>query len=234
MTDLLLPRDAAEDVDGQAHGMTPTTWLRRPLIATSCALALGVAGCADGDPEILADPEPVELDAGADVADDGATQDVDVIDDFETLDVDGDSYLDPDEVAEWRDADRAFASWDADADSELDRDEIDGNVFQLYDEDGDGTVSETEWVSAAESLYPEEEELAVFSDVDEDGDAAVDADELAEGADLSPLGSAWTASTLDEHEFRDAYFELYDVDDDGRVSETEFRDGSSRFGAPER
>lgn len=213
--------------------MRLSTWMKRPLVITSCALTLVVTACGDDEPEVLADNDPVDVDPDPVGADDDSTDEPVVIDDFETLDANGDSYLDTDEVAEWKDATRTFEAWDADADSELDRDEIEGNVFELYDDDGNGTVSETEWTSAAERLYPKEEELVVFSDLDGDGDSELDADELAEGLDLSPLGSAWTNSTMDEHTFRDAYFELYDIDDDGRVSESEFANGSATFGSPE-
>lgn len=152
--------------------------------------------------------------------------------DFDTFDANGDSYLDADEIAESADATGFFEVWDADADSELDRDEIAGNAFRLWDRDGSNTVSEEEWRTGTELWYPTKSKLVVFDDVDDDGDSELDADEFAERFDLSALGEAWQPQTYTKDTFKRAYFELYDTDDDGQVSEDEWAYGGSAFGTP--
>lgn len=178
--------------------------------------ALGVTGCGDDEPDVVSAPDTIERTSA-----------------FDTLDSNGDSYLDADEIAETRDGDVWFDSWDADADSELDPDEIAGNAFELWDADGNGTVSETEWQDATELWYPEDATVTVFSDWDGDGDSELDTDEFTERFDASLLGESWSTGTIDESTFENAYFELYDADDDGKVSDVEWRTGSAIWGTPE-
>ena len=172
--------------------------------------ALAFAGCGDDDPAVDS------------AVDDPVT--------FGTLDANGDSYLDVDEIAESADDNGLFDAWDADADSELDPDEVSGNAFELWDTDGNGTVSEAEWKAGTALWYPDGARLAVFSDWDSDGDSELDTDEFSERFDVSALGEAWTSGPVGESTFREAYFELYDTDDDGRVSEPEWRTGSAVWG----
>ena len=152
--------------------------------------------------------------------------------DFGTLDANGDSYLDDDEIAESADVDSVFDSWNADADSELDRDQIPGNAFRLWDRDGNKKISEQEWRSGTELWYPEDVDVVVFDDADGDGDSELDADEFEERFDISGLGEAWTPRSFDKASFKRAYFELYDINDDGRVSKAEWEYGATAFGTP--
>lgn len=163
---------------------------------------------------------------------DPTASDAATVGDFDTLDANGDSYLDNDEIAERADATGVLEAWDADADSELDRDEIAGNAFELWDRDGNERISEEEWEIATELWYPQDPDFAVFGDVDGDGDSEVDADEFAEGFDISALGEEWTSTPLDVNAFKEAYFSLYDTDEDGRVSAEEWDYGAAAFGTP--
>ncbi len=189
--------------------------MRTFAVVAAFTMLIGLGACDDPEPDAAADP--------------GA---VDVVDEFDTLDANGDSYLDVDEVAEWADDTGVFEEWDVDLDSELDRDEIDGNAFGLFDGNGDGTISESEWETGTELWYPGDSDLIVFNDVDGDGDSEIDADEFAERFDFSVLGETWTSESLDENTFKQAYFELYDADNDGSVSEQEWNSGSAFFGSP--
>lgn len=193
------------------------------MIAFAFAVALGVSGCGDEDPDVAVDD-----DVGAD---DPTTVEVDDSE-FATLDANGDSYLDLDEVSEWADDNGVFSEWDVDADSELDRDEITGNAFELWDIDANGTISEGEWQTGVDLWYPDGAEPVVFSDLDNDGDSEVDTDELSERVDLSPLGESWTAESLDAETFEKAYFDLYDRDGDGRVTETEWNTSVATVATP--
>jgi Ca2+-binding EF-hand superfamily protein len=196
----------------------------RRTAALAFAVALGVSACGDDDPDVA---------AGDDVGvDDPTTVEADDTE-FATLDANGDSYLDLDEVSEWADDNGVFSEWDVDADSELDRDEITGNAFELWDADTNGTISEDEWETGADLWYPDGAEPVVFNDLDNDGDSEVDADEFAEHVDLSPVGETWTAESLDAETFKNAYFELYDNDNDGKVSKTEWSSGVAAVGTPE-
>ncbi len=154
------------------------------------------------------------------------------VSDFDTLDANGDSYLDADEIAESADAASFFDAADADADSELDRDEIAGNAFRLWDRDGSEAVTEEEWKTGTDLWYPTKSKVTVFADIDNDGDSELDADEFAERFDLSALGESWQEQTYTRDTFRSAYFELYDRDDDGKVTEDEWTYGASAFGTP--
>lgn len=150
--------------------------------------------------------------------------------DFPTLDASGDSSLDADEVAEWVDESGTFDTWDVDSDSELDRDEITDNAFQLWDTTNDSTLSQKEWEAGTDLWYPDNLQHLTYGDWDGDGDSEVDADEFSKKFDLSRLGGAWHVDSFNEDTFRKAYFELYDFDDDGRVSKDEWTRGTSVFG----
>lgn len=191
----------------------------RKLIAVGLLVSLlAVAGCAD-EPDV--EPGAADSDVTEDVAD------------FDTLDANEDSSLDADELAEWTDDVGTFEEWDIDSDSELDTDEISRNTFEVWDQDRDGIISEEEWQRSAQTWYPNDPDLIVFQDVDGDGDSEIDADEFAEGFDFSVLGESWTSDSLDKEAFGTAYFELFDADNDGQVSEAEWESGFAIFGTPD-
>lgn len=191
-------------------------------VALVLAGSLMFLGACNDDPEIEAGNGDTAVAGDSD----------EVTDDFDTLDANGDSYLDTDEIAEWADDVGTFEEWDEDSDSELDPDEITGNAFDLWDSDDNGTIDETEWENSTEAWYPVDSDVIVHSDVDLDGDSEVDADEFAERFDFSVLGETWTSDTFDQDTFETAYFELYDADDDGMVTESEWSSGSVLFGTP--
>ncbi|MDQ4132731.1 MAG: hypothetical protein M3179_05865 [Actinomycetota bacterium] len=192
--------------------------MRTPAVIALAAM-LTLTGCGDD-----ADDEATGDSAGTTAPSAAA--------DFGTLDANGDSYLDVDEIAEWADDGGIYEQWNADADSELDRDEIAGNAFNLWDADGNGTISEAEWVKGTDLWYPEGPNPVIFGDWDGDRDSELDADEFKERFDSSQLGESWRVEPLDEQTFQRAYFELYDSDDDGKVSESEWTAGSAAFGSP--
>lgn len=194
----------------------------RNVLAIALSLSvLFLGACSDDPDENLAGNGDTAI-----AGDNGATHD------FDTLDANGDSYLDTDEIAEWADDVGTFNEWDADADSELDSDEIIGNTFEVWDENGNGKIGKDEWENSAERWYPTDVDVIVYDDVDLDGDSEIDADEFAERFDLSALGETWTSDTFDQQTFETAYFELYDNDDDGKVTEAEWSSGSAAFGTP--
>ncbi len=96
--------------------------------------------------------------------------------------------------------------------------------------DDNGKVSEKEWEDSTELWYPTNADFGVFGDWDNDGDSELDADEVSESFDTSLLGESWSAETLDRETFKTAYFELYDSDNDGKVTRSEWTDGSRVFG----
>lgn len=189
--------------------------MRKSIATVALAVSLALSGCGDDADDVTVAPTtapPAERN------------------EFSTLDRNGDSYLDADEVAEWRDRDGVFTRWDADADSELDRDEIAGNAFSLWDADNNNKISQEEWRQGTDLWYPQGVDVRVYSDWDRDGDSELDTDEFKERFDFSALGESWTAPSLDKESFKNAYFELYDTDDDGRVSVSEWTQGSRTFG----
>ncbi len=187
------------------------------------ALLVGTAGltaCGDDEDD--------------DVAVDDPTTTVEVeVEDFPTLDANGDSYLDVDEVAEHVDDVGTFEEWDVDRDSELDSDDISGNAFELWDAHDNGTVSEEEWKDGTELWYPANNDRGPFADWDGDGDSELDADEVAEAFDISALGERWDdVGSLGKETFKKFYFDMYDTNDDGKVSEAEWTNGAALQGTP--
>ena len=152
---------------------------------------------------------------------------------FATLDADGDSYLDADEIAEWVDDEGILTQWDIDRDSELDEDEIAGNAFRLWDADGNGYINEDEWRTGTERWYPRDVEVVAIADWDRDGDSELDRDEFAESFDVSALGETWVVEDFNATTFKTAYFDLYDLNDDGRVDRSEWESGSMFYAIPE-
>ncbi len=188
--------------------------MRYSIAVVGLVLSLVLSGCGGDDDPAAAPTTTVAVDNN----------------EFSTLDRNGDSYLDVDEVAEWKDRDGVFTAWDADVDSELDRDEIAGNAFSLWDADRNGKISQDEWRQATDLWYPRDVDFRVYGDWDLDGDSELDVDEFKERFDYSALGESWRSSSLDKETFKKAYFELYDTDDDGKVSAAEWRQGSRAFG----
>ncbi len=189
--------------------------MRNSIAAAGLSLALALSGCGDESDDPAAAPPTAP------------TSDQDQ---FSTLDANGDSYLDVDEVAEWKDREGVFTKWDADVDSELDRDEIAGNAFSLWDADRNGKISQDEWKQGTDLWYPRGVDFRVYGDWDRDGDSELDVDEFKERFDFSALGESWKARSVDKQTFKKAYFELYDSDDDGKVSASEWTQGSRIFG----
>lgn len=190
--------------------------MRKLITIAGVSVALVLVGCGDDVEEPAAAPvTTATVDTGR----------------FSALDANGDSYLDVDEVAEWKDREGVFTRWDADKDSELDRDEIAGNAFSLWDADRNGKISETEWKQGTDLWYPTRVNPGVYGDWDGDGDSELDLDEFKERFDFSALGESWGARSIDKQTFKNAYFELYDTNDDGKVSTSEWTQGSRVFGA---
>lgn len=188
--------------------------MKKLVAIAGVSVALVLVGCGDDAEEPAAPVTTATVDAGR----------------FSALDANGDSYLDVDEVAEWKDREDVFTRWDADKDSELDRDEIAGNAFSLWDADRNGRISETEWKQGTDLWYATRVDHRVYGDWDRDGDSELDLDEFKERSDFSALGESWDARLMDKQTFKNAYFELYDTNDDGKVSTSEWTQGSRLFG----
>lgn len=191
------------------------------------ALCLGffawtAAGCAEGesaeDRTMTSETEPAEM----------AAPEPDV---FVQLDTDASEYLTPDELSLWFDTEGILERWDIDRDSIVSKEEVLSHSFGLWDRDGNGVIDETEWKRATEAWYPADAEPIVFADWDDDGDSELDADEFNEAFDLSVLGEIWIGD-LDRDVFKNAYFELYDLNDDGQVSEIEWNAALEFHGVP--
>jgi Ca2+-binding EF-hand superfamily protein len=192
--------------------------MRSTTAAVAVAVGLALTACGSDDRTVVVtDPQDVQLDRSGSG--------------FPSLDADGDSALDRDEIPELADR-SAFEEWDADADSEVDRDEIAGNAFALWDANSNGAIDVSEWESGAELFFPDTAQVVPLEDVDGDGDSELDEDEFGEQLDYTALGETWSDGVLDEERFKQAYFELYDRDDDGTVDEQEWRRAVARLGAP--
>lgn len=193
--------------------------MRSGTAAAAVALTLALTACGSDEPEEVAVADSPAVDS-----------DINAVS-FDTLDANGDSYLDLDELPEYVDR-GLFEAWDADADSEVDRDEIVGNAFELFDDDADGVVTQEEWETNAPRWLPTGTAIKPLVDVDADGDSELDVDEFSEAFDGDVFGEEWVDVPLDAQRFADAYFELYDLNDDGKVSQAEFDSGQAETGVP--
>lgn len=190
--------------------------MKRIALSICAGLFLALASCGDDEPAVVDAP--------------AAQSEED--DEFEVLDANDDEFLDVDEIPE-NEGREVFLAWDTDRNAVLDRDEIHGTAFKLWDINRDGRISEAEWTQNADVWYSRPV-VEAFADWDNDGDSELDADEFSERFDLSAVGDRWAGETLEEAAFKDAYFELYDANNDGRVSRLEWQTGKAIWGtAPE-
>lgn len=180
----------------------------------ACVMTLVVTACATQTPDTVAVPDGSGVDADA-----GTIT-------FDMLDADRDSYLDMAEMPALVHR-GVFKDWDADADSALDRNEIADTAFQVFDDDGNGVVTGREWVANAPRWLPRGTTVEPLLEFDADGDSELDVDEFAAILGGATFGDVWADAPLDEARFAEAYFGVYDLDDDGQVSHAEFESGQA-------
>ena len=183
--------------------------MKHALAAATLLAVLGTGAC--GIPEVESDSPKVD-------------DRPDLTDSFTRFDADGDSVLDGDEIPELAEP-AVFDLWDADGDGEVTAEEARARAFTLWDSDGDGVVSDAEWGPATDLWFAEDASDIALSEWDLDDDGTLSGDEFTERFDVTELGSDWRADGLDSAGFAGAYAQLYDADDDGSVTEQEFRDG---------
>lgn len=198
---------------------------RTSLIALGLGLlAWTAAGCAEG--ESAENEEMPDAEAAEEMAMAAPEPDA-----FATADADEDAYLEVDEISLWFDEAGILERWDVDRDSLVSRQEVLAHSFGLWDRDGDHALTEVEWQRGVDQWFPGDAEPIVFADWDDDGDSELDADEFNESFDVSVLGELWIED-LDRAVFKNAYFELYDLNDDGRVSRLEWDAALEFHGVP--
>lgn len=211
--------------------------MRKSLAITAAAAALLLGACGDDDDvagtdrdadreiSVTPDDQVDELGKGDVVVeeDEGV--------DFSSLDSDGDAMLGPDEVDDWVLDEGLFDDWDLDGDGQLTDDEVSETAFGMWDDDGDGALDTTEWGAHASNWFPEDLDYGAYGDWDADADGGVDPDEFRERFDVADLGETWADGPMDEVGYADGYFELNDADRDGALSESEWAEGSEEFSA---
>lgn len=188
----------------------------RPFWIVLALAAFGLTACDDGDDDL----EPVPAAETAPGAAEPLTVD--------PWDADEDGELTREEYEAWWAREQPYADWDVNADAVVTTEELARGVFNAWDVDRTGGVDPDEWGMPLTGIgggdYPAWEEW------DRDADQMVVADELAEGFqryDIVGQIDLDEDRALSEDELRAWWFDLLDVDDDGVIDRTEWRQASS-------
>ncbi len=117
-----------------------------------------------------------------------------------------------------------FAAWDTDSNRNIDEDEFYRGVFDLFDADGDGTLSLSEYDDGWSGWFNTQNYVG-FTELEADGDGVLAVEEFRAGLAATDLYERWTYDgALGEEEFTTAIFSIYDVDSDGMLTQEEFRE----------
>lgn len=144
---------------------------------------------------------------------------------FARYDADGDRYLVETEWPLWWGDARIITSWDTDPEAGLSPSELARAALHLWDENGDGAVDESEWRQGTTRWFGDGEEDATFADQDRDGSGSLDADEIGRAFETEGLFGNVDQDgdgVVDDQELSDWFFDVVDVNGDGRIDATEW------------
>ncbi|HZD05651.1 MAG TPA: hypothetical protein VE173_12060 [Longimicrobiales bacterium] len=178
--------------------------------------ALTVAACADREPQ-------TEMEGEADSVQTEPMAEVTVP--FARYDADGDQYLADTEWPLWWGDARIITVWDSDGETGLSPSELADATVRLWDGDGDGAVDESEWREGSSRWFGTDLEDATYADWDRDGDGYLDAEEVAQDFETNALyGNIDTDDdgVVDDQELSDWFFDVVDVNRDGKVDASEW------------
>ncbi|MEF2553452.1 PRC-barrel domain-containing protein [Aurantimonas sp. A2-1-M11] len=143
---------------------------------------------------------------------------------FADIDADGNLELSSTEFA--RVAQDNFGRWDANADQRIDEDEFYVGTYHIWDADNDGVLTSEEYTAGWDGWLVDEERVT-YASLDADTDGVVSEDEFGAGlGNTSAFGTWDTAGDgfLDEEEFSTGLYNVYDIDNDNIIAQSEYAD----------
>lgn len=151
---------------------------------------------------------------------------------FAEWDADGDERLSADEFRTWWNEEGPVQDWDLqDEQDEITREEFSEHLFEMWDQDDSGSLTETEFADAADRWFEDQIDQESFSDWDADGNGEIDQDEFMQGlqdAQAVDRIDADAGGSIQSQELADWYFEALDVDGDGYLDNSEWQAAEER------
>ncbi len=120
-----------------------------------------------------------------------------------------------------------YVDRDANNNGILDSNEFTTFVWNRWDRNGDGFLSDDEWQVSAPRWYgPSNETYKTYTAWDKDGNGRIDPDEFGAVVTTTKLYDTWdtnTDATIEGDEYASATFRLYDMNNDGVLSIDEWK-----------
>lgn len=146
---------------------------------------------------------------------------------FAEWDADGDERLSADEFRTWWNEEGPVQDWDLeDEQGEITREEFSEHLFEMWDQDDSGSLTETEFADAADRWFEDQIDQESFSEWDADGNGEIDEDEFMQGlqgGQAIDRIDADAGGTIQSQELADWYFEALDLDGDGYLDNSEWQ-----------
>ncbi|MEE2859658.1 MAG: PRC-barrel domain-containing protein [Pseudomonadota bacterium] len=115
-----------------------------------------------------------------------------------------------------------FATWDADGNQIVDENEFYGGVYDAWDADNDGMLTQIEYDTGWNTWFSDVDPIG-YGDLDMDADANLMENEFATGLGGTNLYDTWaTGGDLGEEQFVTGLYDVYDADDDMAVTQAEY------------
>jgi hypothetical protein len=108
-------------------------------------------------------------------------------------------------------------------DDGLDREALNQRIYDRWDMDGDGTVTEIEWQAGAGDVY--DLDYGNWTDWDADGDSQLDMNELAEAHERIGFWNELDRNAdgrIDDEDLGDWFFNLFDTNDNDALDPQEW------------
>lgn len=148
---------------------------------------------------------------------------------FEDWDINQDQSLQAEEFSTWARDENVLGDWVGD--EGLDREAFHQRIVDVWDQNDDDIIGESEWQSGVSNLFAEGE-YGAFADWDVDQNAELDLNELAEGMESHGLYARMDGdqdAIIDDTEIGDFFFDIFDVNDDAQLDTTEWDFGRSTW-----
>lgn len=149
---------------------------------------------------------------------------------FADWDANGDERLDQQEFQMWWNEEGPTDEWGFEDRDELPRDELSEHVYEAWDRDDDGSVTEAEWRDGAERWFEGDVDTDAFSTWDTDGDGELSQEEFAAGIQqqghLEQVDGDGDGMVRSQ-ELADWYFGALDLDGDGYIDNSEWQAGEA-------
>ncbi|QDG52831.1 hypothetical protein FIV42_19395 [Persicimonas caeni] len=147
-----------------------------------------------------------------------------LIDNWVEFDTTGDDVLDREEYRQAIRDQRLFSQWDIDEDKQLNKEEFARGMFDMWDGNNDGVLTEPQYMGAIDAWFEKGTELGAFSSLDVDGDGQLTRDEFLQNVDIDPVFSRFDNDSDDniaQNEYGEGLFITNDSNGDGVITQSE-------------